>query len=373
MIWRLGRTAALYLILIALTSLSSAHGESTEVRLFLGVTHDLLENTDMRAADRQVRAFEMVQDLLLNIQRQLPPSIIRNSRVGDLPAWKWPDDRKQLQEQNFTHYLIAEPQPATADGPVLEIKWYVGNFSADKDRELNGWLKDREGAPRRVISIPELSSQKAARTARYDKPEFKENGSGNNGQVVWSRVEPTRLAEDITKILKHIFPEMRSQNVYFIACIEDMLRRDDLKEINIDFMFFLWESLQRNSALSPAITPFGREQAVAICSDRYLLYKRSPEYHFYDADFLISGWLGWGLGTKAHPRFFVDNRVTEMRRDYVALAGGGATSREQLDEFCAEPRALLDFPVMTKLAEYIHGHGFNADKAISPPGDWKCN
>jgi hypothetical protein len=337
-----------------------AHAEPKDVRLFLGATRQQLDNTDAH-----VRAFTVVQDLLLRIDDRQPSKITRH--LGDVVSWKGAADRNKVEQDGFTHYLIAEPYGIIEeDGPAVEIKWHIGAFSADKDRALDGWLKSKPGAARRVIFIPKLGSKLGPNLdIGYEPAAFsiREGKSWKNSD--------DNVVEDLWKVLKHVFPEMRTSNEYFIHCFEDALKLDELKGINMELMAYLSGRLQ-TTGWSPTVR-LTRSQAEEICSDTEDRYKFKPNYRYEDADFLITGWLSWGVvGAKVRPSILVDDRVAEMRREYVVRASEPKSSGEPLEEFCVAPGMLRQTSGLNKLAEYIRGHGFKAGNATPLPEDWKC-
>jgi len=355
-------TAALCAALLAIP-LSRADAEPNNVRLFLGVTHQQLDNTDA-----QVRAFTVVQDLLTNIRDRLPWEV--TSRLGDVASWRGAENRRILEQLDFTHYLIAEPRVISEEGVrALEIKWHIGAFSPDKNRALDGWLKEKPGAARRVIFIPKLDNNKDNKDNK-DDPQYQPAILTIKGEKGWETAGD-KVVEDLFKVLKHVFPDMRTGNAYFIECIRDTLNLEQLKGVNMDLMTFLSGRLQ-TTGWSPTVRLI-RAQAEEICADTEDRYKVKPNYHFEDADFLITGWLTWGIrGAKVRPSILVDDRVAAMRREYVARASEEMSSGEALEEFCAPPDALLQTPVVNKLVEYIRSHGLKAGTPTQLQEEWKC-
>ncbi|MEA2986954.1 MAG: hypothetical protein QOD94_3208 [Alphaproteobacteria bacterium] len=363
------RAAGLCAALLATAHVERSYaGASEEVRLFIGVTHEQLDNKD-----DQVRAFIVLQNLLSNIQQRLPSAVRSASRLGDVAGWKGPEDRKKLEQLNFTHYLLAEPR-VTREGGVLalEVKWHIGMFSTDENRALDGWLKEKTGEARYLIFIPKIGESQPD-NPRYEETALKRKKSGTDGaeEKDWENAGE-KFVEDLIKIIKHVFPEMRSSHGYFIQCIENLLRNTTWDGVNMDVMTLLSAKL-RIAGWHPTVPFLGRPQAEEICADKERRYTANPNYRYEDADFLITGWLTWGVtDTKVRPSIQIDNRVAEKRKEYVALASDPTGSGESLDDFCVAPGGLLQMGPMNKLVEYIRGHGFKAGAATPLHEDWRC-
>jgi hypothetical protein len=345
--------------LLAALPVQWANANQADVRLFLGVTHQALGSSDQTPEifDRRVRAFIAVQKLLDEIDEQLPSDL--SKQVGDVVSW--PADRRGIEERGFTHYLVAEPRLVTEDdAPAIAVRWHIGAFSVNPNRALDGFLKEREGVPRRVVLLPKVQTNKDY-VGSYEEAIFtQKDANGRRGPASVGGV-----AEELIKILNHVIPELRRGNRYFIECIEE----GSLKGVNADFMSRLSARLE-TKGWSPVV-PLLRSQAEDICNDKKAYYKENPSLRFEDADFLIRGWFS-SAGNKVRPELLIENRTAWMRQHYLSRPGVLSDSSESLSEFCVEPTALLQPPVMKTLVEYIHSHGFKAGQSKPLHEDWKC-
>jgi hypothetical protein len=369
--WPFSAIAGLVLLLAA-APVARADTQPDEIRLFLGVTHQRLDRSDA-----QVRAFIALQELLGTIRQKLPQAVRQPSRFGDVPSWGEPEDRSELEQQKFTHYLIAEPRVTSVAGgggdeiKALEIKWHIGAFSTDESRALDGSLKERSEIPKRVILIPKLES--AQGRLGYERAEFMVRKSVADSSPGWDKDDVNAVADDMVKVLVTVFPEMRSNQWYFIECIRDYLSKAELKGMNTDVMVLLSVRLQMKG-WSPTVQLIG-SQAEEICADAGLGYKSKDSYQFKKADFVVNGLLSWNENkNRVRPSLRVDSRLAEKRSIYVSSASEAPNNDQPLEDFCAPPEKLRSLETGIKnLIDYIRGHGLKAGPAASLDRDWKCN
>jgi len=365
---------------ILATLIASGRARATDdVRLFIGVTHQQFEeDAQKRTGDAQLRAFIKLQSFLENnLLRQLPSNFGDNASLGDVDTWKDGFDEKKLEQLNYTHYLIAEPRTVEYGSSeksvqVLEIKWYVGAFSPDKDRVFKGTLKEINDSKRAII-IPKLNESDPQKS-RYSSSDLKARRAETDGSSEghWDTADAAEtLVAQLKKRMMHLFPELRSKNEYFIQCIED--RTASLKDMNLVLMQSLSETL--SAANWSPTTQYFRSRAEAICRDE-ASYKAAADYRFEAADYLISGSIAWldRLKKKVRPSIKVRGRIAEMRTEYTFSPQADLASDPivSLDEFCVSPPKLVEKPAVLMLAEYILAKGLKASGGKALNGGWKC-
>jgi hypothetical protein len=347
------------------------------IKLFIGATHDKLADSDA-----QVRAFTLLQDILENILNQMPPDVRNNARLGDLNSWRMPADRKRLEDLKFTHYLIAEPRAADYGSSekrisVLEIKWYLGMLSPDIGRAFTAVLRERETDAKRVILIPNLDEREPGKP-RYEEAALKQRKGDVEGpdQKNWGGADAQDLVDALMGKMRHVFPELRINNEYFIQCIEDVLSDGQLKKANYNLMFLLSGALEVKGWKPTA--PLGAVQAEGICQDKQFSYMSNPAYRYDDANYLILGSLMWADPTKkkkVRPNITVKDRLVEKRKDYISIITQGnapASSIVSLEDLCVRREEWLTPPFMKKLVAYIRSQGFKTEAGRDLEKDWRC-
>ncbi|SEN25014.1 hypothetical protein [Bradyrhizobium sp. OK095] len=347
---------ALILIVIILWPIhAEARDSRQKVRMFLGATHHLDQTSD-----RQLRAFVALQDLLTTIRDILPNDI--DVGLGDVPDWKDTlTDREQLQRLGFTNYLIVEPKVVgEGTSSALQLKWYVGSLLPDS-ASFHGVLRDQPGSPRRLIFVPKLAIEDGV--AKYSPTALVIKGERD-----WDPDVDT--SERLVKALNHLFPEFRIKNKFFVECFQQSLEYDPLKGAGTYLMSYLSDRLQTKGWSSTA--RLLQSQAEEICKDTDARYRSKPDYHYEDADFLIRGYLTWAgsIGRKVKPSVIVEDRLPDMRQLYVGKVE--EVSSVALEDFCADPGAMLEVTTIGKLVDYIQAFAFKTKQDAALTEDWKC-